>query len=54
MLRAALILSKTGHDLLTSPALLKAAKQEHEKRLEGKKYIPIPKGVTPRAISKEK
>lgn len=42
-------------DILEKPELLKAAKEEHNKRLKGGKYVcPIPKGVKPRIISNKK
>lgn len=42
-------------DLIEKPKLLAKAKEEHNRRLKGRKYeCPIPKGVKPRIISTKK
>jgi len=45
---AAKVMAATALDLLTKPELLQAAKEEHKKRLRGRKYkSPIPPEVKP-------
>jgi len=45
---AAKVMSMTALDLLTNPEVLQAAKEEHKKRLRGKKYKPpIPPDLKP-------
>jgi aminobenzoyl-glutamate utilization protein B len=41
MTLAARTLAATAHDLFTDPDLVKAAKAEHARRLEGRKYEPL-------------
>ncbi len=49
---AAQVLAGAAIDLLENPAKIAAAKEEHQERLQGGKYIcPIPKGVKPRSIT---
>lgn len=52
MLNAAEILARAAIRLINEPELVKRAKEEHEKRSGGAKYVsPIPDGVKPRAIN---
>lgn len=51
MLQAAKVMAATGLDLITTPELLVEAWKEQRERLNGQKYISIPKGVKPRGIS---
>ena len=49
VLLAGKTIAMTAYDLLTRPELLKAAKEEHEKNLEGETYqSAIPADVLPR------
>jgi len=48
MVLAAKVLGLTGLDLLTSPDLVKAAREEFAKAMSGKEYVsPLPEGLQP-------
>ncbi len=52
LIYAAQVMAGAAVDLLEDDSLIKAAKEEYTRRLNGKKYVcPIPDDVKPRAIS---
>ena len=51
VLKAGKVMAASVIDLLNCPEIIEKAKEEHNKRLGGGKYVcPIPAGIKPRAI----
>lgn len=50
ILYAGMVMASTALRMYEDPALIARAQAELEKRLEGEQYLPIPKGIHPRAI----
>ena len=55
MLYAGRVMAGTAIDMIDNPELIKAAKEEFDMRMDGKKYqCPIPKGIMPRTMTAKK